>query len=219
MSVLSTRLGSTAVLPGELLCEAVDVHPSEKVLDVTAGDNAVSVAATRRFADVSRADVAAGPDLPFPDDTFDAVLSAFGAMFAPDPQRVARELIRVCRPGGRIGMCNWLPDSVITRAFAWFGPASEWGVAARVRELFGNRVSSLELTTRAFVFRYRCATHMRDDFRTVDGAGHTAFAALDEGAQRQLSGQLIETFSRHNHADDGTLIVPSGYLEIVAEVR
>jgi SAM-dependent methyltransferase len=219
MSVLGARLGSTAVLPGELLCEAVDVHPGEKVLDVTAGDDAVSLAATRRFADVTRAAVAAAPDLPFPDDTFDAVLSTFGAMFAPEPQRVAQELVRVCRPGGRIGMCNWVPDSVMARAVASCGSPTEWGVAARVRELFGNRISSLELTTRAFVFRYRSATHMLDHFQAWDGAGQAALAAMDHSARRLRSAELIEIFSRHNGADDGTLVVSSGYLEIVAEVR
>lgn len=130
------KVGSLAILHGELLCEAADVHPGERVLDIAAGHGAASLAAARRWADVTATDpgehllesakraadaqglalhtqVADPQDLPFDDDTFDLVLSAFGAMFAPDQQAVADELVRVCRPGGRIGLVNWAPKSLI----------------------------------------------------------------------------------------------------------
>ena len=134
------RFGALLVLHGELLAESVDIHPGERVLDVGGGTGTASLAAARRFADVTCTDfvpdlleqakrraeseglpiatqVADAQNLPFEDGSYDVVVSTFGAMFAPDQQRVADEIARVCRPGGRIGMANWAPGSMMNEVF------------------------------------------------------------------------------------------------------
>jgi ubiquinone/menaquinone biosynthesis C-methylase UbiE len=130
------RAGAEQVIVGELLCRAIDIHPGERVLDVAAGSGNAALAAARRGASVTATDFvpalletaarraqvegleletreADAQDLPFPDATFDVVLSTFGVIFAPDQARAAAELLRVCRPGGRIGLTAWTPDSVM----------------------------------------------------------------------------------------------------------
>jgi SAM-dependent methyltransferase len=245
------RIGAPEVLHGELLCEAVDVHPGERVLDVT-GNGATSLAAARRWADVTATDVVdhlldkaraiaeasglplatqvADPqELPFPDDSFDVVLSAFGAMFAPDPQRVADELVRVCRPSGRIGMANWHPESLIGEVFRVMAhyaprpsspcPAIQWGTQDGLRELFGNGIRSLQVETRTFTFRYRSPQHMLECFRACYGATKVAFASLDAERQAALAADLIDLHNACNRADDGTLVADTTYTEVVAVVR
>jgi SAM-dependent methyltransferase len=246
------RVGSLAILHGELLCEALDIHPGERVLDVGAGNGAAALAAARRGADVTATDfvehllhsaeriaeihglrlrthVADAQSLPFPDDSFDVVMSTFGAMFAPDQQRVADELVRVGRPDGRIGMCNWAPVSLsgdVLRIMdrhvpppAGLRPAIQWGCEDRLRELFGERVRTLDITTRQLTFRYPSATHMLDHFRTWDGPTKVAFDSLDTERQARLAADLIEVYSTYNRADDGTLVAPSDYVEVVAVIR
>ena len=173
------RAGAEQVIVGELLCRAIDIHPGERVLDVAAGSGNAALAAARRGARVTATDfvpqllqVAArraaveglvvdteeadAQALPFPDGAFDVVLSTFGVMFAPDQARAASELVRVCRPAGRIGLTAWTPRSVMASAqatagrFAPFPPIPgarspiEWGTEARVRELLGSGVTDLE---------------------------------------------------------------------------
>jgi len=240
------------MLHGDLLCEAVDIHPGERVLDVAAGNAAAALAAARRLADVIMVDVvgrrldaarrvadsfdlplttrvAHAHDLPFDDDTFDSVLSAFGAMFAPNQQRVADELVRVCRPGGRIGMVNWAPVSLIGDVFratshrapspAACRPAIEWGSEGRLRALFGNRVRTLCIETRQLVFRYRSPEHMLGWFRSSFGPTKAAFARLDADERERLAADLVAVYRSYNRADDGTLVAPSDYVEVVAVVR
>lgn len=246
------RIGSLGVLHGELLCEALDVRPGERVLDVAAGNGAAALAAARRWAEVTATDfvdhlldsarrvadaygltlttrVADAQCLPFDDDSFDVVMSTFGAMFAPDQQRVADELVRVCRPGGRIGMVNWAPASLIGDVFAVTGrhvppppglrPAIQWGSEERLRELFGHQISELRIETRQFTFRYRSPEHMLEWFRSWYGPTQAAFAALDEDSRIRLAAELIDVYSSYNRADDGTLVAPSDYVEVIAVVR
>jgi ubiquinone/menaquinone biosynthesis C-methylase UbiE len=246
------RLGSRFVLHGELLCEAVDLHPGERALDVAAGNGAVAIAAARRWARVTASDfvdhllvsarsvaAAYGLDLdtevcdaqalPFADDAFDVVLSAFGAMFAPNQRRTADELVRVCRPGGRIGMANWTPDSLIGELFrttaahvpspSGLRPAVEWGTERRLKDLFGDRISSLRIATREFVFRFPSPEHAIDYHRTWYGPTRTAFATLDEDGQRGLSEALLTVYKSRNRARDGSLVATSNYAEVVATVR
>ena len=243
---------SLGVLHGELLCEHVDIHASERVLDAAAGDGAAALAAARRWADVTATDSANHADtldlarrvaeahgltlaiqvadadaLPFEDDTFDAVLSAFGAMFCPDQQRVADELVRVCRPAGRIGLTSWLPRSLIASALriatdaaaAAVPPATEWGTDRRLRELFGNRINDLRLETRSFTFRYPTPEHMLSWFRTSCPPAATTFEQLPTDRRNHLAADLVELFTTHNRADDGTLVATSDYLEVVAVIR
>ena len=138
--------------------------------------------------------------LPFEDGAFDVVLSIFGVMFTPNQEKAAAELARVCRPGGKIGLANWTPESFIGQMFKMIGryirrapgvkPPSLWGTEERLRELFGSRDRALQAPRRNFVFRYRSPKHWLDTFRTYYGPVHKAFAALEAGSRRAGRGPL-----------------------------
>jgi SAM-dependent methyltransferase len=242
-------IGTTLSLTGELLCEAVDLRPGERVLDVAAGNGNATLAAARRFADVTSTDYvpalldrgrakaaaerldvtfqeADAESLPFADHSFDVVLSVFGVMFTPNQEQAAQELLRVCRPGGTIGLANWTPEGFIGHVFRTIGkyvpppaglkPPALWGSEQRLGELFGAGVSQLTTNKRIFVFRYRSAEHFVDVFRTYYGPVLKAFAALDEAGQASLAGDLAELLERFNQGGSETLAVPSEYLEVVA---
>jgi SAM-dependent methyltransferase len=243
------RIGVSAVIVGELLCEAVDLHPGEQVLDVAAGAGNTALAAARRWTEVTASDfvpdllataerraaceglrlttqVADAQELPFPDASFDVVLSTFGVMFAPDQERAAAELLRVCRPGGRIGLANWAPGSLASDMFAataahvapppGLRPPVEWGRRERLEELFGEGVSSLRIELRQLVLRAPSPEHMLEHFRTWFGPIKVAFATLDEAGQQALAADLLAAWGKHNRAGDGTLVAPSDYAEVVA---
>jgi len=243
-SVVGTTLQST----GESLCEALDLRAGERVLDVACGNGNAALAAARRFALVTgvdyvpallaRAGARAAADglplelregdaeaLPFQDGAFDVVLSTFGVMFAPDQERAAGELLRVCRRGGRIGLASWTPEGFIGQVFKLVGsyvppPAglrgpALWGTEARLAELFGEGARTLRAQRREFSFRYRSADHWLEVFRTWYGPIHKAFGALPPERQRGLASDLTALIGRFNVAHDGTMVVPSAYLEAV----
>jgi SAM-dependent methyltransferase len=242
-------IGATLQVVSEQLCEAVDLHAGERVLDVATGSGNTALAAARRFTTVAGVDYVPAllergkeraaaerfaiefrdgdaETIPYPDGAFDVVLSTFGAMFAPDQERAAAELLRVCRSGGRIGMANWTPEGFIGAMFRTTGrhvpppaglqPPVLWGTEARLRELFGDGISALALTRRLFVFRYRSAEHWLETFWTYYGPTLKAFAALDEAGQARLAADLLALAREHNVATDGTLAVPAEYAEVVA---
>jgi SAM-dependent methyltransferase len=167
--------------------------------------------------------------LPFADASFDAVLSTFGVMFAPDQGRAAAELARVCRPGGRIGLANWTPEGFIGQVFRTLGrhlpppagvqPPSRWGVEANLHALFGDTAGAIAVRPRLFNFRYRSAAHFIDVFRTWYGPIHKAFAALPAEGALALERDLTELLDRMNRAGDTSLVVPSEYLEVVVTRR
>ena len=167
--------------------------------------------------------------LPVADGAYDVVLSTFGSMFAPDQEQAARELLRACRPGGRIGLVSWTPEGWIGEVFRVTGrhvpppaglrPPTRWGTETGLRELLGDGVASLRATRQHFVWRFASAQHYLDLFRTYYGPTVKAFEALDEAGQRALARDLIEAVERFNRSDDGTLLVPSEYLEVVAVKR
>ena len=164
--------------------------------------------------------------LPFEDASFDAVLSVFGVMFTPNQERAAAELARACRPGGRIGIANWTPDGFIGQMFKIVGryvppPAGvrsplEWGTQARVTELFGANVRSIDAQPKQFVFRYRSTQHWVDTFRNYYGPTLKAFAALDAEQQAAFEAELVALGNQHNTSSTGGFRVPSDYLEVVA---
>lgn len=164
-------------------------------------------------------------NLPFTDHSFDVVLSTFGVMFTPDQEKAAAEMARACKPGGRIGLANWTPTSFIGELFKLMGkyvtPAAGvkspalWGTEARLHELFGERLDSIAIERRDFVFRYHSATHWLEVFRTFYGPMHKAFGALDAEQQEALAADLIALAERFNRTTDGTLVAPSEYLEVV----
>jgi SAM-dependent methyltransferase len=241
-------IGTTLQITGESLCEAVDVSAGQRVLDVAAGNGNASLAAARRGCDVTASDYvgallegtaaraaseglsietreADAEALPFADATFDVVLSTFGVMFTPNQNRAAAEMLRVCRPGGRIGLTNWTPAGFIGQMFKIVGrhvppPAGvrsplEWGTQDRLNELFDG-VQQLDVQSRYFVFRYRDSMHWLDTFRTYYGPTLKAFGALDDEVRNEFERELLELAESHNTATDGTMHVPSEYLEVVA---
>jgi SAM-dependent methyltransferase len=166
-------------------------------------------------------------NLPFPDASFDAVLSTFGVMFTPNQEKAASELVRVCKPGGRIGLANWTPESFIGQLFKTIGtyipPATGvrspalWGTQARLEELFGKFAQEIRTTNREFVFRYRSPTHWIDVFRTYYGPMNKTFGALDSGKQAAFTQDLVGLMESRNRSGDRTLVLPSEYLEIVID--
>jgi SAM-dependent methyltransferase len=244
-------VGTTLQIVGEQLCESLDLRPGASVLDVAAGNGNATLAAARRWCDVTstdyvpallalgrrRADAeglavqfeeADAEDLPFLDDSFDAVLSTFGVMFTPDQEKAAAELARVCRPGGKIGLANWTPESFVGQVFRTLGrylpPAAGtrspmlWGTRGRLEELFDVKATGLTVVRRHFTFRYRSPLHWLEVFRTYYGPMFKAFANLDPAAQESLTRDLLELMARSNRSGDGTLVLPSEYLEVVVVV-
>jgi len=245
------RAGAEQVLVGELLCRAIDIHPGQRVLDVAAGSGNAALAAARRGARVTAADFvprllqaaarraqaegleletreADAQSLPFPDGAFDVVLSTFGVMFAPDQARAAAELLRVCRPGGRIGLTAWTPASVmaatqaIAGRFAPFPPVPgarspiEWGTEARVRELLGSGVTEL---TAQVLSTDMCGISPagRVEFnRAYVGPTKAVFDRLDPAARQALAAELASCLQQFNRAADGTLVAPAEYLQLIA---
>jgi SAM-dependent methyltransferase len=169
--------------------------------------------------------VADAEDLPFNDDRFDVVLSTFGAMFTPDHRRTAREMLRVLRPGGRIGLANWTPEGFIGRLFKVIGahvppPAglkspALWGTRPHIVELFGAQAAQIRCEQRYFNFRYSSAAHWIQVFRDYYGPTHKAFAALDATGRQALERDITALLVQMNTAGAASLVVPSEYLEIV----
>ena len=163
--------------------------------------------------------------LSFADAGFDAVVSTFGVMSTPDQDKAASELLRVCKRGGKIGLANWTPDGFIGQVFKTLGkylppPAGAkspalWGTEARISEMFGPAAASINTERRHFVFRYRSPEHFLDVFKNYYGPMLKAFAALDPTNQQGLRNDLLALIGRMNRAEDGTMVVPSEYLEIV----
>jgi ubiquinone/menaquinone biosynthesis C-methylase UbiE len=163
--------------------------------------------------------------LPFADATFDVVVSTFGVMFTPDQERAAAEMIRVCKRGGKIGLANWTPEGFIGKLFKTIGkhvppPAGVkspalWGTQARIVELFERHAGSIATAPRSFVFRYRSPEHWLHIFRTYYGPVLKAFATLAPAAQADLERDLLGLVGEANRATDGSMVVPSEYLQIV----
>ncbi|TDH59119.1 class I SAM-dependent methyltransferase [Dankookia rubra] len=239
-------VGTTLQIVGERICEAVDLRAGERVLDVAAGNGNATLAAARRFAQVTSTDYvgellergreraaaerlviafqqADAEALPFDDGSFDVVLSTFGVMFTPDQEKAAAELVRVVRPGGRVGLANWTPEGFIGQLFRTIGqhlppPAgirspALWGTEARLAELFPSH--RVEASSQVFTFRYRSPDHMLEVFRTYYGPVNRAFAALDTTKAAALEHDVRALFTRMNRGGTDTLIVPSEYLEVV----
>jgi ubiquinone/menaquinone biosynthesis C-methylase UbiE len=169
--------------------------------------------------------VADAEALPFDDGSFDVVLSTFGAMFTPDHGKAAREMLRVLRRGGRIGMANWTPEGFIGRLFKVIGahvppPAglkspALWGTESHIVELFGTRSAQIRCERRNFNFRYRSAAHWIQIFRDFYGPTHKAFAALSEAARPALQRDIVALLDQLNTAGTASLVVPGEYLEVV----
>jgi ubiquinone/menaquinone biosynthesis C-methylase UbiE len=240
-------IGTTLQIVGELLCEGVDLRAGERVLDVAAGNGNATLAAARRFARVTSTDyvpallergrwraeaegleatfeLADAEALPYPDAGFDVVLSTFGVMFAPEHRQAASEMMRVCRPGGRIGLACWTPQGFLGQLLKVVGgyvppmPGVQspvlWGTDAHIQELFAG-AAKIAHTPRYFSFRYESPAHWVDVFRTYYGPVHKAFAALDADRQAALEQDLLALLRRADRGGSAGLVVPAEYLETV----
>jgi len=245
-------VGTTLQIVGEQLAEAMDLRAGQKVLDIAAGNGNATLAAARRWCDVTSTDYvetllargrqraeadglkvtfqqADAEALPFADASFDGVMSTFGAMFSPDQSRTASEMLRVCRPGGRIGLANWTPDGFIGQMFKTIGkqlppPAGMkspalWGTWEWMEKAFRAEASTLTAEPRHFVFRYRTPEHFLDVFRRYYGPMLKAFEALDQRGRAALSQDILNLIGTFNRATDGTMVVPGEYLEVVVTRR
>ena len=245
-------IGTQIVLQSELLIEALDVRSTDRVLDVATGSGNAALAAARRGCEVIGLDyVPALLDrarrraeaeglqvefiegdaeaLPFEDGRFDVVSSVFGAIFAPDQERTASELVRVCRPGGRIGLVAHTPQGFIGQLFRTNAkhvppPAGLlspilWGTQERLGELFDSVTTDIRVERRQMVFRYRSPEAYIAYWRRYYGPTLKAFDAVGEAGRDALEGDLLDLIARFNRADDGTMVVPSEYLEAVLTTR
>lgn len=229
--------------------ERLDIQPGTRMLDVACGAGQISVPAARAGAQVTGVDIAAnlveqaqswareeGVDarfdegdaeaLPYDDASFDLVTSLLGAMFAPQPDRVASELLRVCRPGGRIVMGNWTPEGFVGGMFKIIGkhapppplmaPPVQWGDEAIVRQRLATG-ADVTVTRRYYPFEYPFGPEaVVDLFRDYYGPAQKAFAALDPAGQAALQEELTSHWQQHNQANDGGTRVEAEYLEVVA---
>ena len=243
------KVGVTLLMMAELLAEAVDLRPGQRVLDVASGNGNAALAAARRFANVTaidyvpmlleegsrRAEAEGLPidfvegdaeNLPFEDASFDVVLSTLGVMFAPDQQKAADELLRVVRPGGKIGLASWAPDSYVGDLFRTMGkyvpppaglnPPFRWGTEDGLDELLDGSIGSLQTRRRSLVWRFLSARHHVRFMLDYYGPLNKALGTLDEEQQAAFEGDLISLVERHNRSEDGTAIWPADYLEVVA---
>ena len=242
------QVGVRLELVGETLAEAVGIEAGDKVLDVAAGNGNASLAAARRFAEVTSTDyvpelleegrrraeaeqlpmtfeVADAEALPYPDASFDVALSTFGTMFAPNQERAAAELLRVVKPGGRIGLASWTPDGFVGRLLKVVGafvpppagvrPPSTWGTETRLVELFGPGAADIRTERKVIPFRYGSEAHWVEFFRQYYGPTNRAFAALDDARQHTFRIELHALARRWNRSKRGTLVAPAEYLEAV----
>lgn len=241
--------GTALNIISELLCEAADLRPGERVLDVATGSGNAALAAARRYCEVIGADYVPAllekgreraaveglevdfregdaEELPFPDASFDVVLSCVGAMFAPDQEKVATELVRVCRPGGRICMANWVPGSFAGELGSLFGryspkvpgllPPTLWGSEERLQELLGEAAESIKVFPRTFTFRYPSVDYYLKVLQKYLGPTRETFRSLGPEDRERLTRDVVELVGRFNRSGDGTMILPGEYVEVVA---
>jgi ubiquinone/menaquinone biosynthesis C-methylase UbiE len=240
-------VGNALQLASEELCETVNLCQDKRVLDVAAGNYHASMAAARRWCDVTATELSSdlsrrgrarveaeavgvrfvtgdAEALPFADQSFDAVVSAFGAMFALDQDRAASEMVRVCRRGRFIGLANWTPDGFVGRLIAVLAefapgviPAScAWGTRARLNELFGV-YGTVQGTSKQVAFRARTPLDWVDRLRLGHAPAIRVFGLLDSSGKRALRSRLLELVSQFNRASDSSMVVDAAYLEVVVQ--
>ncbi|WP_300070257.1 class I SAM-dependent methyltransferase [uncultured Ruegeria sp.] len=243
-----SKVGVTLQITGEELAEAMDMPADATILDVAAGNGNATLAFARRFSNVTSTDyvaelleasgnrakaeglfvnykVADAENLPFEDQSFDAVVSTFGVMFTPNQQQSAAELQRVVKPGGKIGMANWTPESFIGQLFktiarhvpppAGVSSPALWGSREWVDETFGTMGDVASFQPKNFLFRYRSAEHFLDYFRTFYGPMQKAFDALDEVGQDALRSDILALVEKFDTSTNGSLSISSEYVEVI----
>ena len=241
-------VGGLIVLVAERLCEVADLRPGERVLDVATGHGNTAIAAARCFTHVTGVDYVPSllsrarerataerltidfvdgdaEELPFPDASFDVVTSSFGVMFAPDHRRAAHELVRVCKPGGRIALASWTPSSPIAEMFRVTGrflpppaglvPPASWGDEAYLRELFGTALRDVHSDTQAFTYRFASFDHWMEVMGGYYGPVRKAFEALEPTKRAELAVEIEREMRARSRTRDASLVFPSDYLASV----
>jgi SAM-dependent methyltransferase len=238
------------IVMAEALCIAVDPHAGQHVLDVACGSGTAALVAGRRYCVVTGVDyvpellerarsrasaegfvvdfrVSDAQALPFEDASFDVVLSVYGVQFAPDQERAARELLRVCRPGGKIGLASAMPEGWSGDWFkthARYTPPPpgvpsplRWGTEVGIKELFGDRAAAIECESRPALQYFRSTAHAVEVLTTYFGPTRRVLGVIgdDEHAQREFLGELETIFARYNRATDGTAVVENTYLQTI----
>lgn len=242
------RVAMTIMEVAEHLVAAADPRPGGTVLDVACGSGNAALVAARRFCEVTGLDFAPNllesgrgraaaegtavtfvegdaQELPFPDASFDTVLSVFGVMFAPDQERAASELLRVCRPGGRIALANWIPGSFAPAMFAAVAPFVppppglqppwRWGTEEGLADLLGPG-ATVHAEGRVFFQRFPSRAYLQELSREYFGPVVMAYQAVGEEGDAALTAALAEATERYDVADDGTCKLECEYLEVVA---
>ncbi len=241
---------ATLIQPAaDALCDAVDLQAGWRVLDVACGSGNAAIAAARCGCDAVGIDyvpalLARGrrraeaeglsvellegdaEAIPFPDGSFDAVVSVYGSMFAPNHRQAAMELARVCKPGGRIGLATWTPDGFIGEMLnvvaAHVPPPAGvpspilWGTESYLRELLGDQIDTIAFKPRTFTFRFRSAEAYVDYFRTYYGPTVKAFETAGTAQGDALFGDLVDLVHRYARTTSGPVSIPATYLETVA---
>lgn len=246
-------IGVVFVPVSELLCEAVELRAGQKVLDVATGTGNTALAAARRYGEVTGVDIvsswlerarnrAAAEKLPavfmegdaesldFPDDSFDAVLSTFGCMFAPDQEKTASELLRVCRPGGKIGLASWTPAGYagqLLKTISKFLPEPPsgfkspvlWGTEERLNELFADQADSIRHNRRMFNFRFLSAQHAAEINKKYMGPMTKLYDSLDDQGKVSFDQEMGNLYRETNRSGDESILIPAEYLESVITKR
>jgi SAM-dependent methyltransferase len=244
-----SMIGAALVPVSEFLCESVGLRAGQTVLDVATGSGNTALAAARRYCVATGVDIVPSSletardranaeklpavfaegdaeSLDFPDSSFDAVLSTFGCMFAPNQEQTASELLRVCRPGGKIGLACWTPAGYIgqlLKTIAKYAPPPppgshspvEWGTEERLRELFGKQVESIDSEKKMFLFRFLSSEHAAAVYKTYMGPTVMLYASLDEETKATFDEDMDRLYHNANRSDDKTLLIPAEYLETV----
>lgn len=234
----------------EELVEALDIVPDERVLDVACGSGNGALAAARRawgntvgldfvpaLLERGRERAAAerlevefvegdAAELPFGEAEFDVVISIFGAMFAPEHEVTAAELLRVCKPGGRIGMANWVPDGGVGKMFMTIAKHAPpppgvtspllWGTEEHLREVFGEAISDLRVERRKSRQAFRSADHFLDFFRTYFGPTKVAYERVGADGEAALTADLKAYLEEYNTGDKRALVMEPEYLQVIA---
>jgi ubiquinone/menaquinone biosynthesis C-methylase UbiE len=246
------RIAALTVPVAEQLVDTAGPRPGDAVLDVATGTGHAALAAARRGAvstgvdyvpelvAIARRRASAevldvtfvegdAENLPFPDDSFDQVLSAIGVMFVADHARAAAELARVTRPGGRIALASWTPTGFVGHMLKTVGahvpppaaaqPATRWGSEDVVHELLGDRVTDVASSTESVTQRFASAVDFADLFLTYYGPTHTAASTLSGPGRQALRDDLVALANTFDRSDDGTVVCDWEYLVVTATVR